>query len=302
MSYTNPTDRDIVEWLPRSVPDRRIRYGNDPLQFGDIRLPGSDPPAGGHPVVIVLHGGGYSPNWNLDTMAPLAETLTIGTGVVTWNLEYRRPGQAGGGWPGTWLDIANGIDHLRALAERYHLNLDRVVTLGHSAGSTFAAWAAARGSIEAGNALFLPDPVVLRGTLLLAGILDLDRKMKDGDEPPRHLKGLLAVPGPDDPESLHRRLASVSPIDLVRQISVPQHLIVGSHDAPVMVDQTRRYVAARKAAAPAEEVDVRYLDGANLFDLIDSAGAAWQFVSGAVLLLLGLRPGESRQQRERGVP
>ena len=59
-----------------------------------------------------------------------------------WNLEYRRVGNAGGGWPGTFLDIARGADHLTALAVKHKLDLSRVIASGHSAGGHLALWLA----------------------------------------------------------------------------------------------------------------------------------------------------------------
>jgi acetyl esterase/lipase len=283
MTYPNPSDRDIVEWLPRSLPDRRIRYGRDPLQFGDLRLPRIEPPQDGYPVVVVLHGGGYSPNWNLDNIAPLAEKITDTVGVATWNLEYRRPGQVGGGWPGTWLDIANGIDHLRAIAETFRLDVSRVVAIGHSAGATFAAWAAARPGIAEAEPLFVPGPLALRGVVSLAGILDLATELGDGPEPPRHLKALLTDPQDDSAAGMRARLTSVSPVELVTRSVVPQRLIVGTNDAPVMVEQTREYAQVCTDAGIAAEAD--YLEGANHFDVVDPSGPAWQFIGAAVAAL-----------------
>jgi acetyl esterase/lipase len=55
-------------------------------------------------------------------------------GIATWNIEYRRLGQAGSGWPGTYLDVGRGVDYLRTIAEQNHLDLTRVIVVGHSAG------------------------------------------------------------------------------------------------------------------------------------------------------------------------
>src|SRR5262249_24368755 len=112
----------------------RIAYGTSAPQFGELRLPpGSDP----HPVVVLLHGGLWLSDYGLDLMTPLAEDLTA-HGVATWNLEYRRLGDDGGGWPGTFLDVAAGCDHLRQLAPARGLDPERIVSLGHSAGGHLA--------------------------------------------------------------------------------------------------------------------------------------------------------------------
>jgi hypothetical protein len=49
------------------------------------------------------------------------------SGFATWNLEYQRLGNDGGGWPGTFQDIASGADHLRQIAVSNQLDLTRVV-------------------------------------------------------------------------------------------------------------------------------------------------------------------------------
>jgi acetyl esterase/lipase len=299
--YTNPSDQDIAEWLPTTLPDRRIKYGVDPLQFGDLRLPPGPAPAAGHPVAVVLHGGGYSPNWNLDNISRLAESLTAAGGVATWNLEYRRPGQVGGGWPGTWIDIASGIDHLRTLAPQYRLDLGRIVAVGHSAGGTFATWAAARAAIPDGSDLHVADPVELAGVVCLSGMLDLDREIEDRAHPPRHLKGLM-TDGESEPDGgFEAHLAAVTPVGLARHVHAPQRLIIGSLDGEAMIAQTRDFAEALRRGG---HVDVTedYLDGANHFDVIDPRGAAWPVVAGAVFELLGVKVciETSAQARDRG--
>src|SRR5262245_24527070 len=60
---------------------RRIAYGADPLQFGELRVPSTTQP---HPVAIVIHGGCWVAKLRnmddravaLDYMRPLAAALT----------------------------------------------------------------------------------------------------------------------------------------------------------------------------------------------------------------------------------
>ena len=118
---------DILE-IPAPRDGERLAYGSDPYHFGDLRLPVS---AGPHPVVIGIHGGYYRARYGLAYFGHACAALTA-LGFATWNIEYRRLGNPGGGWPGTFIDIAAAADHLRALAETYPLDLARVVTLGIS--------------------------------------------------------------------------------------------------------------------------------------------------------------------------
>src|SRR5688572_6954117 len=115
------------------MPDR-IAYGSDPLQFGHLFLPAVGGP---HPVVVVIHGGFWRSLYDLEYMGPVCEALSR-VGVAAWSLEYRRLGNPGGGWPGTFEDVASGTSHLQKIAQQHDLDLDRIIALGHSAGGHLA--------------------------------------------------------------------------------------------------------------------------------------------------------------------
>src|SRR5260370_3919740 len=115
-----------------------MAYGTESLQFGELYLPGEPGP---HRTVILIHGGYWPARYGLDLMTGLAEDLAA-RGYAAWNIEYRRVGDPGGGWPGTLLDVAFAADYLRILAPTYALDLQRVVSLGHSAGGHLAIWLA----------------------------------------------------------------------------------------------------------------------------------------------------------------
>jgi acetyl esterase/lipase len=82
-------------------PGQRIAYGGDSLQFGELRVPATGGP---HPVAVVVHGGCWLAQLGeldrravaLDNMRPLAAALAE-AGIATWNIEYRRLGNEGGG-------------------------------------------------------------------------------------------------------------------------------------------------------------------------------------------------------------
>jgi acetyl esterase/lipase len=156
---------------------RRIVYGSNPMHFGELRLPSTKGP---HPVAIVVHGGcwvsqlgTYDPRAvALDNMRPMANALTE-AGIATWNIEYRRIDQPGGGWPGTFLDVAAAADFLRTIAAPEQLDLNRAIAIGHSAGGHLAMWLAARGRIPAGSDLYTKSPLPLAGAVNLDGPADL---------------------------------------------------------------------------------------------------------------------------------
>ena len=85
-------------------------------------------------------------------------------GWAAANLEYRRVGADGGGWPMTFDDVRAGID---ALTMMDGLPLDRIVTIGHSAGGHLALWAAsATGAVT--------------DVVSLAGVTDLEQAHRLG--------------------------------------------------------------------------------------------------------------------------
>ena len=111
--FLRPRD---VDALPSRAADARIAYGTDSLQFGDLRVPAGRGP---FPVAVVIHGGCWQHNFaSLQNTAALSDALRD-AGVATWNVEYRRSDNPGGGWPGTFLDVAVATDSLRSIATRY---------------------------------------------------------------------------------------------------------------------------------------------------------------------------------------
>ena len=79
--------------MPQAKADRRVAYGSNPLQFGDIRMPRG---TGTFPISIIIHGGCWSADYDLNYMGNMSAALAK-AGVATWTIEYRRVGDNGGG-------------------------------------------------------------------------------------------------------------------------------------------------------------------------------------------------------------
>ncbi len=146
-----------IEALPRDIADHCINYGTEALQFGELRLPES---AGPYPVIAFIHGGCWLNQFSLDHVSAMSRALA-NRGYAVLTPEYRRVGDAGGGWPGTFEDIVRSIGVLSKLAPEHSLDLSRVVMMGHSAGGHLALWLAAQNNLP------------LRGVVSLAGVCDL---------------------------------------------------------------------------------------------------------------------------------
>jgi acetyl esterase/lipase len=129
-----------IEALPVRQPDARIAYGSDALQFGLLWLPmddtGNSRADARAPVVILIHGGCWLNAYDINHTFALSTALAQ-AGYAVWSLEYRRTGDTGGGWPGTFSDIMAGTRHLKALGD-HAVDTDRFVIAGHSAGGHLA--------------------------------------------------------------------------------------------------------------------------------------------------------------------
>jgi acetyl esterase/lipase len=157
--------------------DHRLAYGSDSLQFGELRLPKTKGP---HPVAMLVHGGCWADHLpRLDPRAttyellrPLAAALTD-AGIATWNVEYRRVGNPGGGWPGTFQDLAAATDFLKKIAATHNLDLARVVVVGHSSGGQLALWIAARAKLPPSSPIYAKEPLKVKAAVDIDGPPDL---------------------------------------------------------------------------------------------------------------------------------
>src|SRR5262245_12777707 len=195
-------------------------------------------------------------------MVPVSEALTR-EGFATWNVEYRRLGDPGGGWPGTFLDVGSAVDHLRTIAPQQGLDLRRVVTLGHSAGGQLALWAAGRRWIRTGE-LHTRAPLKPRGAMSLAGVVDLRRAWTLFD-----VVGKLMGGSPTD---VPTRYAAGDPAALL-PLGVPTVLVHGSADTVVPGALSEQY--QREAKARGDKATLVALSGAGHFELIDPRTAPW---------------------------
>ena len=211
-------------------PPAHVHYGEHPRQVADLHKPVGD---GAHPVVVVLHGGYWQPPYTRLITRPLCLDL-VGRGYVALNVEYRRLGKEGGGWPQTFEDVATAIDHLAELDDPA-LDLERVTMLGHSAGGQLALWAGGRGELPAG-AVGAAPAVLAERVLALAAVSDLAR----AGRPAHDLLG-------GDPSEVPERWAQADPMRRI-PLGVPVGLVHATGDETVSVRRSREYAAAARAA------------------------------------------------------
>ncbi len=248
--------------LPPSRKGLRIAYGAGEFQFADLRVPAGPGP---HPAAIIIHGGYWRARYDLMHIGHLCDALTE-EGVATWSLEYRRIGNPGGGWPGTFDDVRNGAAHLKKIAAAHHLDLERVVAAGHSAGGRLALWLAKQ------------DAIALRGVAPLAPVADLrqawDLKLSNGA-----VAELLG----GSPREVPQRYRAASPVEML-PLGIRQRLVHGTIDDTVPIAMSRGYVKA--ARAKGDDATLSEIAGAGHFELIDPRSRAWPVVKRAMLEMI----------------
>ena len=260
---------------------RRIAYGSGALQFAELRLPATKPP---HPVAIVVHGGCWLAKLAtvderaiaLDNIRPLAAALTE-AGIATWNVEYRRVGHEGGGWPGTFQDIGQAADFLRELAPEHQLDLSHVIAIGHSAGAHLATWLAVRHKVPKSSDLHAANALRLSGVVNLDGPADLKATIP-------MQQSICGVPVINQlmggsPEERPERYRDGSPVELL-PAGLPQDVFAGRMFARL----AEPYEAAAKRAG--DDVRTTVLADAGHFVFIDPRSAVWPQVLQSVKRLL----------------
>ncbi|HWZ43587.1 MAG TPA: alpha/beta hydrolase [Candidatus Saccharimonadales bacterium] len=243
------------------APDRRVAYGSDPNQFVEIRKPAGPGP---HPVVFFIHGGYWRAKYDLAYAGDLCAALAQ-HGIATWNVEYRRVGQPGGGWPGTFEDVRSAWRLLLSPESGKEFDRRRVCVAGHSAGGHLALCLAA-----------FEEPV--KRVLSLAGVLDLRRAWElhlSNDAAAEFMGGTPT----DVPE--HYREASPAE----RPIHALQKVVHGTADTAVPYEIGKSYAEVKKKAG--EKVELITLPGTGHFEIVNPESEIWPKIQAEFLALTG---------------
>lgn len=148
-----------VEALTFRAPDLEIVYGSEPLQYGGLWLPEETEPEGA-PLVAMIHGGCWENAYGMGHVRAFSTALAD-AGFAVWALEYRRTGDPGGGWPGSYEDVITALTVTPSL-NRHEVDTSRMAIVGHSAGGHLGLLAGGR----------LPG---FQATIGLAAITDIVR-------------------------------------------------------------------------------------------------------------------------------
>jgi acetyl esterase/lipase len=277
----SPVELAAFRALARPAPTAVVQYGTAASQGIDVFLPGGPE---SHPLVILIHGG----CWTVTT-AGREQLRHVGAelasrGFAVWSIGYRRADEAGGGYPGTFEDVATAIDRARSDAARYHFDLSRSVLVGHSAGGHLALWASARDQLPAESPVYREQPFVPRSVISLAGVGDLAA----------FARFVPVLCGPGIIEKLVPAAASTRAYAEISPAALPPPrgrvtMVSGVLDrlVPPYVAYDYAYAMQQKHAKTTALVDVR---DAGHFDLVTPGTLAWEEVSSRIAEAVSAAP------------
>ncbi len=268
----------LMQWSdllsrPRPHASARIAYGSDPNQIADLWLPSG---AGPHPVVVFIHGGCWTASVaDLSIMDFAADDLRK-HGVAVWNIEYRRLGQPGGGYPGTYQDVAAALDRLPREARAHGLVSGSYVVAGHSAGGHLALWSGARARLPASSPLHVAHPLPIKAVVDIAGIANLktDTDTACGADT---VAAMAGSPSPGRPDVY----ADTSPAALA-PLGVPTWVIHGTEDDTVKPAVGNAYAALARARG--DRVEVLTPPGGHVEEIAPGT-AAWTVIADLIVRL-----------------
>jgi acetyl esterase/lipase len=258
------TFKNILDRADRPSPNHKIFYGDHADQYGELWLP-KKAATSTTPIVVLLHGG----CWRADLPGPelvafLADALR-GEGVAVWSVTYRRVGTKAekfSPYPDTFLDVIHATEKLRELATRHSLDLNRIVTTGHSAGGHLALWLAARANLPTDSVLHKKDPMRIHAVVGIAALPDLAYARVAS----AHACGADTVDKLIDTKSRGDAAYRDTSVISLLPLNVPQTLISGVYDGIAAPAHAWRY--RERAREKNETVQLVTIDNAAHFELI----------------------------------
>lgn len=252
---------------PRPAPDAEVRYGDQPYQQVDVWLPAGKGP---FPTVLMVHGGCWTTSIADRTLMNWIANDLRKDGIAVWNIDYRGVDRPGGGYPGTFLDAAAAADALRANAATYHLDLNHVVAVGHSAGGHLALWLAARARLPKGSALWRQNPLPIASVVSLGGLPDLEATAASPDNGcgTDVVAQLTGAPTED-----RRDVFADTSVPRLLPLGIPQHLVNGENDRIIPTRMGTSYVSRAQVAGDSATLD--QIPATGHVELIAPESAAW---------------------------
>jgi len=236
------------------------KYGDHLSQEGDLYIPIGQPKA----IVCFFHGGFWRAPYGRDQFDSVAIDFAQ-AGYIIWNIEYRRVGEVGGGWPGTFEDAILSVNYLSTLQKKYRWsdNLN-VVLAGHSAGGQLALWLTA----HAEKKFLQHTPLTIHPDLCigLAPVVNFEKAYQENLGGQAIYK-LLGCTPKENPE----RYTCYDPLFAVH-LNTPQIILHGEMDEDLPIAYSISYL--RAAEARNTSIDLIELEKTGHMDFLEPQSLA----------------------------
>lgn len=207
----------------------QFAYGAHPRQVLDVYTP--DGVRGRRPTVVLVYGGSWVKGDKTAMAEPARAFVRRGYTAVSVNYRYAPDAR----WPGQREDLQKALRWLtdRSRARALHVDPERVVVLGSSAGAEIAASALTHGR----------GTRYARALVALSGPIDLELTARDNSGLGAILTGLLGC-GPRVCEDRYER---ASAIDKVGKRDPAALVVASEHEWVDPRSSVRFHQAARRA-------------------------------------------------------
>lgn len=221
------------------------------------------------PLIVIVHGGGWSSN-DENIMRGMAREIARTGRYVAASIDYRWIGHGDGdvnpnGMEGLIADVFGAVLHVREHASRYGADPDRIAITGDSAGGHLAASAATMierlGDAGFGNGsyeylpTYLPEGMsVQEARALLAASVKVAAPSY-GVFGGQHLARFA------DSESALTAISPTDNIPAAASRAIPHYLIRGTSDSLITEEMVSSYAAALREAG--QEVHYVEVEGAG---------------------------------------
>jgi len=235
-----------------------ISYVPYPIETAQVCQPRGDS-GGPRAATLLIHGGAWvSEDKRLPWFQSLCENLAQ-RGVVAFNINYRliRIATGENAWPAQLQDVQLAMRWVRAHAQQYNVDTNRVCAFGTSAGGNLAALLGIERDIvpqlkgedpQHQTSLYTDQSSQASCVVDVSGPTDLTQMPPNSDK----VLGAMAAPLAGD-TALPQALAQISPINRIKSGSAPVLIIYGTIDrgVPSATQALPFYKALKDKGVPA---------------------------------------------------
>lgn len=229
--------------------ERDVAYRDVPgdHQTLDLLIPSGPAPAGGWPVVVAIHGGGWRKYFKEQYEPTVAPLVDRGFLVVAPNYRLSKPGAPT--WPVNFEEVRDAVRWVRDHASEIGADPDRIAAMGASAGGHLAA-------LLGTDAEGPPDESASATSARVQAVVDFygptDLAALDATSPDARLpiRQYLGVKPSLDPA----RAAAASPLAHVTPGDPPFLIVQGTADGLVRPSQSRALASRLSAAGVANRL------------------------------------------------